>query len=313
MVQALMSPLVIFMIVRSPLLLVGSIFLGLFLPGLAEFIRPYVVPTSVIMVPLSVLRIDMARLEGAVRAPVPIMFAAGMVLVGLPLIIGGGAIALGLPAWLATGLVLIAAAPPLSSAAAFAILLRIDAALVTAISLCATIAAPLTLWLVTAVLPGLAVGIDITALVLRLAGFLIFAFVIAFLTRRVFGEAKVRRVAPQIDALTVLLVMIIGVGVMHEIGQSMRNDLWLWINLFAATWVVSILSCAIAVGAFWRQGRDHALATGVAASVKNIALMVAAVAPVVEPNVLLVVMTAQLPTFIAPLILRPIFSRIQGG
>jgi hypothetical protein len=38
--------------------------------------------------------------------------------------------------------------------------------------------------------------------------------------------------------------------------------------------------------------------------------MVAAVAPVVEPNVLLVVMTAQLPTFIAPLILRPVFSRL---
>ncbi|MFT7449110.1 MAG: putative Na+-dependent transporter [Glaciecola sp.] len=305
-----MNAVITFIIARSPLLLIGSILLGLFLPGLAEFIRPYVVPTSVIMVPLSVLRIDMMRLAGAVRSPTRVLLAAAMVLVGLPLMVGGVAIAIGLPPWMATGLVLIAAAPPLSSAAAFAILLRIDAALVTAISLCATLAAPLTLWLVTTSLPGLGDGVDITSLVLRLAGFLVFAFVTAFLIRRVFGETIVRRTAPQIDALTVLLVMVIGVGVMHEIGQSMRSDVWLWAYLFAATWLVSILSCAMAVGVFWRLGRDFALATGVAAAVKNIALMVAAVAPVVEPNVLLVVMTAQLPTFIAPLILRPVFSRL---
>jgi predicted Na+-dependent transporter len=305
-----MNAVITFIIARSPLLLIGSILLGLFLPGLAEFIRPYVVPTSVIMVPLSVLRIDMMRLAGAVRSPTRVLLAAAMVLVGLPLMVGGVAIAIGLPPWMATGLVLIAAAPPLSSAAAFAILLRIDAALVTAISLCATLAAPLTLWLVTTSLPGLGDGVDITSLVLRLAGFLVFAFVTAFLIRRVFGETIVRRTAPQIDALTVLLVMVIGVGVMREIGQSMRSDVWLWAYLFAATWLVSILSCAMAVGVFWRLGRDFALATGVAAAVKNIALMVAAVAPVVEPNVLLVVMTAQLPTFIAPLILRPVFSRL---
>ena len=295
---------------HSPVLMLASILTGLALPDLAAALRPWVVPVSVVMVPLSVLRVDMRRLGEALRTPTTVLLAAAVVLIGVPLAVGAIASAAGLPGWLATGLVLVAAAPPLSSSAAFSILLRTDAALVTAISLCATFAAPATLWLVAAALPEIGAGIETTALVAWLAGLIAFAFCIAFAVRGLCGEDRLRRAAPGIDAAIVTLVLVIGVGVMHEIGQALRADPALGFAVFGATWALSVLSCGVAVGAFWWAGRDFALAVGVVAAVKNIALMVAAVAQVAEPDILLVVMTAQLPIFLMPLVMRSIFGRI---
>lgn len=297
---------------HSPLWMVGSIGLGLAVPELAAVLRGWIVPISVVMVPLSVMRIDMSDLARALRPPWQAIFGAVFVLMVLPLLAGGIGLALGLSGWVVTGLMLIAAAPPLSSSAAFAILLRIDAARVTAVSLVATAAAPATMWLITSFLPEFGQGIDSTALILRLASFSGGAFAAAFVARRLLGQARIDRAAPSIDALTILLVMGIGVGVMHEIGQTLRSDPMLWMGLFAATWILSVASCALTIALFWRTTRDVALATGVVASIKNIALMVAAIAPVAEPRVLLVVMTAQLPIFLAPLVLRPVFKRISG-
>lgn len=297
---------------HSPLWMVGSIGVGLAVPDLAAILRGWVVPISVVMVPLSVMRIDLAQLGRAFRPAWRVIAAALVALVLLPILTGLAGLILGLPGWLLTGLVLIAAAPPLSSSAAFAILLRIDPARVTAVSLMATVAAPATMWLVTKTLPGVGQGIDATALILRLALFIGGAFAMAFLVRQVLGKERIDRAAPAIDSLTILLVMGIGIGVMHEIGQTLRADPLLWLGLFGATWVLSVSSCAIAVGLCWRGSRDSALATGVVSAVKNIALMVAAIAPVVEPDVLLVVMTAQLPIFFAPLVLRPVFRRISA-
>ncbi|SMY08156.1 hypothetical protein [Flavimaricola marinus] len=296
----------------SPLWMVASIALGLAVPQLAAILRGWVVPISVVMVPLSVMRIDMGELGRAFRPAWRVTAAAFVVLVVLPILTGIVGLILGLPGWLITGLVLIAAAPPLSSSAAFAILLRIDPARVTAVSLMATAAAPATMWLVTKALPGFGQGIDATALILRLAIFIGGAFAAAFVVRRILGKERIDRAAPAIDSTTIFLVMCIGVGVMHEIGQTLRADPLLWLALFGATWLLSVLSCASAVGLFWRGSREAALATGVVAAVKNIALMVAAIAPVVEPRVLLVVMTAQLPIFFAPLVLRPVFQRISA-
>ena len=294
----------------SPLLMALSVLVGLAVPDLAAALRPWVVPVSITMVPLSLLRVDARALIAASRAPGRMLAAAGAVLVAWPLVVGGAALAAGLPVWLGAGLVLVAAAPPLSSSTAFAILLRIAPAPVTALSLWATLAAPASLLLVTAALPWIGDALDAAVPALRLAGAIGAAAVLAAGARRLLGPAWIERAAPTIDAGLVLLVLVIGVGVMHEIGAALRADPVRAAALFGATWALSILSCAAGALAFWRAGRDFALAVGTVAAVKNVALMVAAIAPAAEPRVLLVVMTAQLPIFFAPLVLRPVFARL---
>ena len=299
-----------FLSARSPLLMALSVLVGLALPDLAAVLRPWVVPVSIAMVPLSLLRVDTGSLVAASRAPGRMVLAAGAVLVAWPLAVGFAALAAGLPVWLGAGLVLIAAAPPLSASTAFAILLRIAPAPVTALSLCATFAAPATLLLVTGALPWIGDMPDAAIPALRLAGAIAGAAAVAALARRLLGPARIDRAAPAMDAGLVLMVLVIGIGVMHEIGAAMRADPARAAALFGATWALSVLSCAAGALAFWSAGRDFALAVGTVAAVKNVALMVAAIAPTAEPRVLLVVMTAQMPIFLAPLVLRPIFARL---
>jgi BASS family bile acid:Na+ symporter len=308
-----LSAVVAFMLRHAPLFMVGGVLVGLALPPLAEAVRPAVVTLSVSMLMISMLRVDPGRLRAAVARPVHILLVLAVILLILPALVGLGAMALGAPGWLATGLTLASAAPPLSSAAAFAILVGIDAALVTAISVPATLVLPLTAGAVTTLTPGLGAGVDVGALVLRLAALILVAFAFAFLVRRIAGPVRVARAAPALDAAMVAAVAAMGVGVMHDIGLALRADPLGWTGIFAATWAVSLASCALTVALFWRAGRDRALAAGLTAASKNMAVMVAAVLGAVEARIALVVITAQLPIFLAPLLLKPLFARLGAA
>lgn len=300
---------------RAPPFMAPGVVVGLVAPPLAEIVRTWVVPVSVAMVVLAVTRVDPLRLLDALRRPAHALAVCTVVLVVAPAATAAATLALGAPGWLATGLALAAAAPPLSSAAACAILVKIDAALVTAVSLPATPLAPPTVWGVTSalaeVMPGLGAGIAVTELSLRLGAVILGAFALAFALRRLAGPGRMARLAGPVDAAIVVLVTLIGVGVMHDVGLALRADPGGWAVIFAATWALSLPSCALAVALFWPAGRDRALAAGLAAAVKNMAVMVAAVLGAVEDRIALVVVTAQLPIYVAPLILRPAFARLS--
>jgi BASS family bile acid:Na+ symporter len=295
---------------QAPYIMISGVAIGFALPGLAAALRGWVVPIAIGMVLLSILRIDPRRLGDAFRRPAHLARVAAAILLGMPLLVGLAALALGAPGWLATGLTLAAAAPPLSSAAAFALLLRIDAAEVTAISIPATLISPLTVWLITALGPGLGVAVDASGLVLRLGVIIGASFLVAFAIRRIAGDRAIDRAAPSIDAGILVLIVVIGIGVMDDINLALRADPMGWLGIFLASWAVLLVSCTLVGVAFWRTGRDRALAAAVAGGFRNMALMVAAVSGTVAPEVLLVVITAQLPLYFSPLLLRPIFARL---
>ena len=295
---------------HAPAFMAASVDVGHALPDLAALIRPAVIALASIMVLTAVLRIQPAKLRLALRRPWHILAVCTALLVGFPVLTALLAPVLGAPHWLSTGLVLAAAAPPISSAAAFAILVKIDAALVTAVSLPATLLAPFTVWAVTSALPGLSEGVDVTALALRLGALILGAFGLAFALRRLAGDAAIERLALPLDAAMVGFVSLIGIGVMHEVGLALRTAPAEWGVIFAATWALGLVTCFVSVALFWHAGRDRALAAGLAGAVKNMAIMVAAVLGTVDPRIALVVITAQLPIYLAPLILRPAFAAL---
>ena len=67
----------------------------------------------------------------------------------------------------------------------------------------------------------------------------------------------------------------------------------------------------LSIAIFWLMGKEEAFAVGLLSSVKNMAIMVAAVIDVVEPMIALVVICAQLPIFFSPLVMRMIFGYFQ--
>lgn len=308
-----MSPALHMISARGPLFMLAGVVIGLALPAVAEVLRPYVVPISVATVVISMLRVEPARLVATLRRPYLVGLVGIFILLVLPALTFLAALTAGAPGWLITGLTFASAAPPLSSAAAFAILVRIDPALVTGLSTAATFAAPASVWLVTTSFPGLGQGVELGAMVLRLAFIVVGALLAALAVRRVVGAARLAAWGPVLDALTIVLVTLIAIGVMHDIGIALRATPGEWFVILLLTAVVSLSSLALALVAFWPAGRDEAIAAALCASVKNMALMVAAVLGTVDPRISLVVITAQFPIFLMPLLMRPLFRKLGNA
>ncbi|SDX42919.1 hypothetical protein SAMN05444336_10581 [Albimonas donghaensis] len=294
----------------APLMMPAALAVGLAAPDATAALRPWVAPLSVALVVLSMLRVEPARLRAAFDRPGHVAAVCAAMLIAAPALAAGIAFALGAPSWLAAGLALCAAAPPLSSSAAFAIIVRIDPAYVTALSIPATLIAPATVWAVTALLPGMEQGVDVTALSLRLAGLIFAAFGLALLARRVLGAARVNRAAAPLDAAAVALMALIGFAITEDIRAPILSDLSGWLAILAATWALSAGACLGAALLFRGAGRDRSAAAGLACAVRNMALMVAAVTGAVEDRIALVVVTAQIPIYAAPLLMRPLFARL---
>lgn len=297
---------------NAPLFMLSGVVIGLSVPIIAEVIRPLVVPISILMAVVSMLRIEPAKLLATFHRPVFVGLAALFVLIVLPVVTFLLARAFGLPGWLVTGLTFASAAPPVSSAAAFAILVRVDPGLVTGIAIPATLLAPATVWMLTSSFPGLGEGVELGALVLRLSGIILGALVTALLIRRLLGEERMTEWGMGLDGVTVVLVMLIGIGVMHDIGLAFRSAPELLLGILTLTALVSYGSLLITMAMFWPIGRDEAFAVGLCGSIKNMAVMVAAVLGTVDPRISLVVITAQFPIFLSPLFMRPLFARLRG-
>jgi len=107
-------------------------------------------------------------------------------------------------------------------------------------------------------------------------------------------------------------MMMIAIGVMHDIGLALRANPLEWMGLLALTAALSYGAIVVTVVVFWRFGKDEAIAVGLCAGIKNMAVMVAAVLGNVDPRVALVVITAQFPIFLSPFLMRPLFARLHA-
>jgi BASS family bile acid:Na+ symporter len=107
---------------RAPWALAAGVFTGLAVPPLAALLRPAFVPAVVLLLTLSMARVDPARLRRTARAAPLIAAALACALVAAPAVVALLTLPLGLPDGIRTGVVLYAGAPPLVAAAAFALL-----------------------------------------------------------------------------------------------------------------------------------------------------------------------------------------------
>ncbi len=296
---------------RTPLFMVMGVAIGLAFPKVSELVRPYVVPISILMALVSMLRIEPKNLLSVLKRPLFISAAMFFVLIILPLITFIICRLVGLPNWLTTGLTFASAAPPLSSAAAFAILVRLDPGMVTGLAIPATIIAPFTVWVLTSALPTLGEGVDLSGLTIRLSAIILGSLAVALLIRRLIGGTLITSWSIKLDGITVVLVALIAIGVMHDIGIVMRANPFQLIFILSLAALVSYGSLALSICGFWILGKDEAFSVGLLSSVKNMAVMVAAVVNVVEPEIALVVICAQFPIFFTPLIMRPSFGYLR--
>jgi hypothetical protein len=292
--------------------IICSVFLGLAVPSLAAYVKPYLGETVFVLLLFSYLRTDPAAFRSYVRAPGLAIAAAVWIMVALPLLFGTLYSVTGLrtvPA-LYTIMILHAAIGPITSSAAFAALAGLDVALAlialilsSAISPISTVA--FSYWFLgTALFSPVDLG-------LKLFMFFATSGVVAFAIQRIAGQKWIERQKERIDGLNVIAVFVFAAAAMDGVPRHVLADPLLTLKLMGLIVAVNVAMGGLSALVFMRAGINRALAIALVASLRNLGLVMAALASSLPDLAWFFFALAQFPIFVAPALLKPLAQRLQ--
>jgi BASS family bile acid:Na+ symporter len=293
--------------------LAGGLLIGLALPPLAALLRPALAALVFVLTTVTMLTIEWPQVLVHLRRPARVALILGWSLVAVPLLVAAAARLLPLPAPLAQAVVLWAAAPPLTSVAALAIILGLDPALALIAMIGGTFLVPLTLPPLVLGLIGLEIDIGMLPLMLRLALFVGGAAAAAAAIRRLAGPERLRRHAVALSGANVLFMLVFAVAIMDGVDDILVARP-LDVLLYAGTALVaSVALQAASFLAFSRLERRAALTVGLVGGNHNLAMVWANLGGAATPDLMLFFICVQLPIYVLPAALKPIYRRLGGA
>jgi len=305
-----MSRLLAFLGGHATWVLFIGVFLGLALPQLSALARPLLAPAVAVLLTATLVRIDWQVMLGYLRRPWLAALITAWLLLGAPLVTAAVLALLPLPASLSTALVLMAAAPPILSAAPIAMILGLDGALALVAGLAATLLTPLTVPPLALALLGLELDIGVVEFMTRLSLVVAAAFAAAVVIRRLIGRERLPRVATHLDGLVVAVMLVFAVAIMDGVTATIvarpaTVALWLAVAFVANP----ALQLAGALAFSW-LGRRRALTVGLVSGNCNMGLLLAAFPPGTDFDVVLYFAVAQLPMYMLPAVMLPLYRRL---
>lgn len=292
-------------------LLASGLFVGLALQPVAHAIWPLLPTLVFLLTSATMLRIDWPQVIAHGRRPLRIVLLVLWVLVISPVLMAAVTTLLRLPTGLAQSLVLWAASPPLMSLPAIALLLGLDGALALLVMVTATFLMPLTLPPLLLGLMGLDLGIGILPLMLRLAVFVGGAGAIAGLVRCLLGRQRLGRLSTEISGTNVLLLVLFAVAVMDGMPRHILDQPQRVLGYCVAALAASVGLQAVSFLGFGWLGRFAALTVGLVGGNKNMAVVWASLSAAAgSPDLMLYFACAQLPIYLLPAALAPIYRRL---
>ncbi len=305
-----MSRLLAFLGGHATWVLFVGVFLGLALPSLSALARPLLAPAVAVLLTATLVRIDWQVMLGYLRRPWLAALITAWLLLGAPLVTAAVLTLLPLPGALTTALVLMAAAPPILSAAPIAMILGLDGALALVAGLAATLLTPLTVPPLALALLGLELDIGVVEFMSRLSLVVAAAFAAALVIRRLIGRERLPRVATHLDGLVVAVMLVFAVAIMDGVTATLMTRpmtvaLWLAVAFVANP----ALQTAGALAFAW-LGRRRALTVGLVSGNCNMGLLLAAFPPGTDFDVVLYFAVAQLPMYMLPAVLLPLYRRL---
>jgi BASS family bile acid:Na+ symporter len=305
-----MSRLLAFLGGHATWVLFVGVFLGLALPSLASLARPLLAPAVAVLLTATLVRVDWRVMLGHLSRPGLVAMIVAWLLVGAPLATAAVLAVLPLPGPLTTALVLMAAAPPILSAAPIAMILGLDGALALVVGLIATLLTPLTVPPLALALLGLELDLGVAEFMSRLAVVVAVALAAAVAIRRVIGRERLPRVARHLDGLVVAVMLVFAVAIMDGVTATLAarpGTVALWL---AAAFVANpALQFAGALAFAW-LGRRRAFTIGLVSGNCNMGLLLAAFPPGTDTDVVLYFAVAQLPMYMLPALLLPLYRRL---
>jgi BASS family bile acid:Na+ symporter len=291
----------------------AGVFVGIALPDLAALLRPLLTLAVIGTLTAALLRLDWSLLAAAARRPALPAALALWQLVASPLLVWSATALAGLPPDLRLLLVLQAAAPPIGSAAVFAMILGLDGVFAVIGSMLTTLLLPLTLTpLVGLLLPGAGLQVDLAAFFARVTLLVVLPFALAWLLRRLIGTARLARNGDLLAGLNVVLLVVFAIAVMDGVTARLVSDpQFIGLLLLVACIATAILHAA-GFALFRRAGAATAWSASLLSGNRNMGLMLVITAGTAGEAFSLYVGIAQIPMYFAPLVLTPLLRRSRG-
>ena len=293
--------------------LAGGLFIGLLLPGFASLLRPALSPLIFVLTVTSLLSIDWPALAAHARRPLLLLGVLAWLLLAVPVASALACRLLALPPALTQGLVLWAASPPLISVAAIALLLGLDGALALLLMVTGTFLMPFTLPPLVLGLIGLKLGIGILPLMRNLVLFLGGAMLATVILRRLVGVARLKRHALELSGFNVLLLLLFAIGIMDGVGALILREPQEVLLYALAALAASLALQALSFLAFSFLPRVAALTIGLVGGNNNMAVVWATLGPAATPQLTLFFAAVQLPIYVLPAALKPLYRRLGAG
>lgn len=280
---------------------------------LAAAMREVVTPAVALLMTLVLLRIDPAQILAWMRRPGMVLFLSAWVLFVCPLLAFAATRAVGLDGPLGAGVVLVAASCAVTSAPAFARLVGLDAEISLIVAVATTALLPFTAPPLALGLLGLDLALSVGGLMLRLGLIIGLPALLALLLRHWAGAARLERVARPLDGSAVLVLVVFAFGVMDGVQARLLADpLWVAGGVLAAFAGNMGLNALTALALWPVLDRRTALTAGMLAGNRNQAVFLAVLPAAADHNLLLFFALGQIPMFVGPFVLKPIYARLRA-
>ena len=292
---------------------VASLFAGLALPQLAAAARPLLGVAIFTFVMMTFMRIDLHALRGLIHRPAPLIQTC-ICLVLVPAAVVSAAVTVigrsNLDPGLMLGLALLAAAPPMMSAPAIAMLLKVEPTLILTAVLSTTILSPLVSPLIANLVAGAAVPLDVFALIQRLLLLVGGAIGAAAVLRQLLGQDRIRRYKASFDGLGVVMYFVFAVAAMDGVLAAMLTNPGRVAQFLGAAVVLSLAGFAVTWLVLRRVAPAERLVLGYATGQRNMGLLIAALGASTPDTTFLFFALAQFPVYIGPQIIKPLAQRL---
>ena len=282
-------------------LLIG-LALGIGAPGLAALLRPWITPLILSLLFLAILRLGPEGLRaGLARLPRTIRITLVLQLL-LPAIVA--VLAQQVSGALILGATLMLASPPLTGSPHMAVMVGADPAPALRQMVVGTALLPLTVLPVFWLLPVFGTPSAVLGAVVTLLAMLGAAGGAALLLR-VSGLVR-QNAQDTIDALAAIGLGAVVIGIMSAVGPALHNDP---LDFAFILIVAFALNLALQVGAWLAgRGRGEGAALGIVSGNRNIVLLLGVLPGEVAAEVLLFVGAYQMPMYLTPILLRPLYK-----
>ncbi len=290
--------------------LAGGVGAGLALPALADWLRPALPVIIGFTLTMSLLRLEFRLVRDYLARPGLLLLAVIVCLIATPLIAWALLWLLPIPAGPDQAVALMALAPPITSAPAFALLVGLQAEFAVAAVLATHALAPLTLPPLALALLGLAVDISATELALRLATIVGLAFLVSAILKWLLPAAWLTRQAQAIDGLAVIGLLAFAIAVMAGATDILLTRPGYFFAVLGLSFIANAALQVLGAGLSWRAGPRIALTIGFMAGNCNMGLVLASLGAEAGVDISLYFALAQVPMYCMPLLAGPIYRRL---